>query len=100
MKKQEFINAINNSNIHALFEIDEIESIDKIPEQLASGMNLDEHRWYSIATNYYKLEDGIVGVTGVYQIFSQMMDASDCDEDVYAFEGEEYTTVSYRPKGI
>lgn len=31
MKKQEFINAINNSNIHALFEIDEIESIDKIP---------------------------------------------------------------------
>ena len=69
-------------------------------ETLKEGLDINEHRWYSIATNYYKMDDGILGVRGVYQVFSEGMCDADCDEGIEAFEGEEYTTISYRPKQV
>lgn len=43
------------------------------------GLNLDQHRWYSIATNIYKCSDGYVKVTGAFQSFSEMQGWSDID---------------------
>lgn len=49
------------------------------------GLNLDQHRWYSIATNIYKCSDGYVKVTGAYQSFSE----SQTWEDINVFSEAE-----------
>ena len=95
MTVQEAIKRIDETKCSSIFEAKNCLSNEKL---LVEGLNLDQHRWYSVATNYYKLEDGILGITGVYQIFSEYMGSDDCRESVEAFEGEEYTTISYKPK--
>lgn len=95
MKVKEAIEIINNhDSLYGLFMVKEEIGVSPIAE----GINIDEHRWYSTATNYYQLEDGILGVSGAYQSFSEMQSWSDLDVHCEAFEGESYTTVSYRPK--
>ena len=98
MKVEEAIELINSKKLDALWRVeDEINDI-KLVEK---GSNLDEYRWFSYATNYYKCEDGFIGVEGPYQLFSESQMWSDTAEDYgycNAFEAEEYTTVSYRPK--
>lgn len=95
MKVQEAIELINNHDeLYCLGDVEDVIGVSPIEE----GLDLDEHRWYSTATNYYQLEDGILGVFGAYQSFSEMQMWSDLDTHCEAFEGEAYTTVSYRPK--
>lgn len=96
MKKQELIDLINNAHCCSLWKAEDIIPID-VP-QVAQGLNLDEHRWYSTAVNVYQVEDGFVGVWGAYQTFSEMQMYEDLDVICEACEYEEYTTVSYRPK--
>lgn len=99
MKTKELIDYINNADdLYCLHEIEDLNINGEYPELLVAGLNLDELRWYSTAENYYKCEDGIVGVFGAYQSFSEMQMWSDIDIHCEAFEGEEYTTVSYREK--
>jgi hypothetical protein len=96
MKKQELIEKINNAQCHSLLQVEDIIPID-VP-QVAEGLSLNEHRWYSTAVNVYQVEDGFVGVCGAYQSFSEMQMWEDLDVICEACEYEEYTTVSYRPK--
>lgn len=96
MKKQELIDKINNGYYHSLWEVED--SIPREVPQVAEGLNLDEHRWYSTAVNVYQVEDGFVGVWGTYQSFSEMQTWEDLDVICEACEYEEYTTVSYKPK--
>ena len=53
---------------------------------------------HETATSYFQLEDGILGIEGLSNVYSELMLASDCDVNCYAFEGEEIKTVSYKPK--
>lgn len=64
MKKQELIDKINNGCYHSLWQAEDI--IPKEINKVAEGLELDEHRWFSIAVNVYKCEDGFVGIWGAY----------------------------------
>ena len=94
MKVQEAIEIINNGEFYGLHQIEDELGVNLI----AKGLNLSQHRWYSTATNYYQLEDGILGVSGAYQSFSEMQSWSDIGVCCEAFEGESYSIVSYRQK--
>ena len=96
MKKQELIDKINNAQCYNLWQAEDI--IPREVPQVAEGLNLDEHRWYSTAVNVYQVEDGFVGVYGVYQSFSEAQIWKDLNIICEACEYEEYTTVSYKPK--
>ena len=92
MKVKEFIQKVNEGNFNALFYIDQIEGDYELVEE---HINLDEHRWYSTAVDVYKLEDGFVGVWGLFQIFSEMSCADDFNIVCHAFEMEEVPSVRY-----
>lgn len=98
MKVQEAIDIIEESCMYALWMVGDYFGPLKECKQVATGLNLDEHRWYSIATDVYECEDGFVGVRGAYQSFSE----SQTWEDINVLcEAEEYIavpTVTYKPK--
>lgn len=96
MKLKEAIERINNSE--ELYYIDDAESIIDYEKQLVSNIDINRHRWYETSTSYFQLEDGILGIEGLSNVYSEYMLASDCDVNCYAFEGEEIKTVSYKPK--
>lgn len=70
MTCSEFEIEINDVAPYSLWEVTDIAKVNGV-ELVEKGLNLDEHRWYSIATNIYKCSDGFVKVTGAYQSFSE-----------------------------
>lgn len=64
------------------------------------GFNLDQHRWYSIATNIYKCSDGYVKVRGAYQSFSERQMWSDIDvhSEAEKLSGKELKAFELRMK--
>lgn len=96
MKVKEAIELINNSE--ELYSLDDAENIIDYKKQLASDIDISRHRWYETSTSYFQLEDGILGINGVSNIYSEHMMAPDCNVQPQAFEGEEFTTISYRSK--
>ena len=95
MKVQEAIELINNSYLYCIS--DAVELLEGETE-LAEGLDVDRHRWFEISTSYFRLDDGILGICGVSEIYSEMMCVSDCDVLTQAFEGMEATVVSYKRK--
>lgn len=98
MTVQEVINLINNKDdIYSIYMAE-----DYIKGKVvAEHQDLDEHRWYSIATRVFEVEDGFVGVRGPYQSFSEMQDWSDIAVDcggVEAFEVKPIPSVYYKRK--
>lgn len=67
-----------------------------------STTNRDEHRWYVLAENIYKVtlneEDYYLGVWEVETIKSQEMNLRDCDNLLKFYEMEQYSTISYSYK--
>lgn len=99
MKVQELITFVNEGGFPSLWDADEV--IDKKfgkQKKVASGLNFDEYRWYSITTDVYQCEDGFVGVTGCSQLKSETMCWSDADVITYAKEYEAVQTVTYKRK--
>lgn len=96
MKVEEAIKLINEAK-EIPYSIYEAEWFIEYKKILATNVNLETHRWYAISTTYYELEDGILGIKGVSHLFSEGMNPSDCNVRSYAFEGEAYTTINYRP---
>lgn len=94
MTKEQLIEKINNSHFKSLFETDE-EIYQYTKGQVASGLKLEEHRWYSTAINVYEVEDGFVGVRGAYQSFSECQDWTDIDYDSKAFPMKAVETITY-----
>lgn len=70
MTCSEFEVTINDVAPYSLWEVTDIAEVNGV-ELVEKGLNLDQHRWYSIATNIYKCSDGYVKVTGAYQSFSE-----------------------------
>ena len=64
------------------------------------GLDLDQHRWYSIATNIYKCSDGYVKVKGAFQSFSEMQMWSDIDvhSEAEKLQGDELRAFELRMK--
>lgn len=95
-----FIDKINNADDnYSLFH-----TTDTAQEYgvnlIEKGLNLDEHRWYSLATNIYKCSDGYVKVKGVFQSFSEMQTWSDIDvhSEAEKLQGNELQAFELRMK--
>jgi hypothetical protein len=84
MTCSEFEVTINDAAPYSLWEVTDIAKVNGV-ELVEKGLNLDQHRWYSIATNIYKCSDGYVKVTGAYQSFSE----SQTWEDINVFSEAE-----------
>lgn len=97
MKVKEAIELINSSK-EGLYCIDDAENLIDYEKELASDVDISRSIFYETSVSYLQLEDGILGIIGVSNIYAECMTASDCGVHCYAFEGEEYTTVSYKPK--
>lgn len=96
MKVEEAIKLINESE-EGLYSIYEAEQLFNYVRFLGEN-NIEKHRWYETSDSFYQLEDGILGISGLTQIYSENAMASDCDVHCHAFEAEEYTTIDYRAK--
>ena len=95
MKKQDLINLINNTEeLYSLSEVEDI--IPKEVKCVAEHLNIDNYRWFSVAVDVYACEDGYVGISGVYQLFSENMCDSDCDYLCEASEYEKVITTTYK----
>ena len=96
MKVEEAIKLINDPE-KKLYHIDAAESLINYEKELAHNIDISRYGLYEISTSYFQLEDGILGIKGLSNIYSEKMNESDCDVQCYAFEAEEYTTINYRP---
>lgn len=99
MKVKELIDFIDENTFYSLYAAEyaikgKFGSLTKVE----SGLDFDEHRWYSITTDVYQCEDGYVGITGCSQLKSEMMSWEDTDEIASASEYETVQTVTYRRK--
>lgn len=97
MKVEEFINIINEGEFWSLWQVDDSDLGEGF-ERIESGNDLDEHRWYSTAEDIYKLEDGYVGVWGLFQMFSEMSCPDDFKIKCEAYEVEPVPSIKYVPK--
>ena len=95
MKVKEAVEIINNGEFPSLLEA-VIEVLDDM-KPLMEELNPDHHRWYTVSTSVFALDDGFIGVTGVTDLKGDM-DYSDCSYKTKAEEYEEFKTISYRPK--
>ena len=96
MKVQELINLINEKPLYSLWDADDV--IGKNAKMVASHLDLDEYRWYSMAVNVYECEDGFVGVFGVYQSLSESQTWKDINVVCEASRYKEVKTVTYIPE--
>lgn len=93
MKVAEVIEKVNSTKYWSLYSFEE----DFDLEMVASGLYVDKLRWFETSTSVYKCEDGFVGVNGVTQTYSEMMDYSDCLCECFAEEFEPKQTITYVP---
>lgn len=97
MTVKEFMQMVNEGEFWSLGAVDDSDLGEGF-ERIESGNDLDEHRWYSTAEDIYKLEDGYVGVYGLFQIFSEWDYAKDYGIKCEAYEVEPVPSIKYIPK--
>lgn len=94
MKVKEAIEIINNApRCYSLRDAEELIKECEFIERI----KYDSHRWYIMATDIYRVEDGYVGIRGVSELKSEMMNFSDCDIHCTAKEYKAVNTISYIP---
>ena len=67
-------------------------------KEVASGLDLDKHRWYETSTTVVEINGEFMGVNLVTDIFSDNMGVSDCGGEITFFEMEEIKITSYKEK--
>lgn len=99
MTCSEFEVTINDVAPYSLLEVTDIAEINGV-ELVEKGLNLDQYRWYSIATNIYKCSDGYVKVTGAYQSFSEAQTWEDINvfSEAEKLQGKELQAFELRMK--
>lgn len=97
MKVKELIEFVNNYE-NPFIALDDVEDAVDEKTKKVETIDVDKHRHYSIATDVYQCEDGFVGVTGLYEIFSECSMRSDFDINCEASEYEAFQKVTYKPK--
>ena len=63
--------------------------------KVASGLNVDTHRWYEVSTTVIRIMDRLLGINHVSNVFSESMDAEDCGIDITFFEMKEVPSITY-----
>lgn len=95
MNIKEAIELINNSdNCYSLFDAEDLLKGCKF----VSRQDHDSHRWYIMATDVYEVDNGYIGVRGVSELKSEMMNYSDASEHCFAEEYQVIQTITYLPK--
>lgn len=99
MTCSEFEVTINDVAPYSLWEVTDIAKVNGV-ELVENGLDLDQHRWYSIATNIYKCSDGYVKVTGAYQSFSEAQTWEDINvfSEAEKLQGKELQAFELRMK--
>lgn len=99
MTCSEFEIEINDIAPYSLWEVTDIAKANGV-ELVEKGLNLDQHRWYSIATNIYKCSDGFVKVKGAYQSFSEAQTWEDINvfAEAEKLQGKELQAFELRMK--
>lgn len=87
-----------------------IDWVEDIPEDLynqyfkdltgiASGINVDKHRWYELALEVVVLPDiGFIGVTAIQDLSSENSSCEDIYHHLKFHEVQEYTTSTWKIK--
>lgn len=97
MKVQELIDLLNsNYPLYSLWDAEDV--IGKGAKKVASGLELNELCWHSIATDVYACDDGYVGVRGAYKSHSEQQAWYDIDVKCTAKEYEAIQKITYQPK--
>lgn len=100
MKVEEAIKIINKEK-YKFYSIEEAAFYIQYNKLLVSNLDINNEIDYEISSSYYQLDDGILGIRGVSKV-----NYNDDNDDAhfyhigipcYAFVGEEYSTISYRP---
>ena len=101
MKVEDAIKLINGGE-NTFYSVEEAAFYIEYNKLLASNLDIKDEIDYEISSSYYELDDGILGIRGVSK--THYLDNWDEDKyfyDIgirsYAFIGEEYPTVSYKP---
>ena len=66
MKVKELIDYVSKYTFYSLIEVEV--SLKEVPQCVAEHLEIEKHRWFSVSTSVYKLEDGFVGIRGVSDI--------------------------------
>lgn len=100
MKLEEVYKKFNSLNDFDKTNVYDTEDALGLNEEdlVAEHINRDEHRWYTIGTNVYKLEYGYLGVRGPNIRKSEEMSWSDIGLPTEVIEHVEKVTVTYVPK--
>ena len=95
MTFEETMAKVNDGEYWSLWDVDEYFEYNLKLTRLASGLNIDKHRWYEVTTSVYEVEGRFLGVRGLSQCFSEGSDAEDCCCESEAFEMEVKQTITY-----
>lgn len=95
MKVKEAIELINNSdNCYNLHDAKNL----LIGCKFRNRQDYNSHIWDITATDIYEVDNGYIGVKGIAELKSEMIDFSDCKEHCVAKEYEAVPTITYIPK--
>ena len=96
MNVKEAIELINNSdNCYSLSDAEDLLKGCKFKNR----QDYESYRWYTLATDIYEVDNGYIGVSGVSELKSEMMDYSDIDDELcFAEEYKAIQTITYVPK--
>ena len=95
MTKEEAIELINNSdNCYSLSDAENLLKGCKFKNR----QDYESCRWYTLATDIYEVDDGYIGVSGVSELKSEMMDYSDTGEHCFVEDYQVIQTITYLPK--
>ncbi len=97
MKITERINKINKLDFPSPRYLEDEMDISDMEQ--VSTVDMDEHRWYTIATVVYEFDGGFIGVRGPVSLKSEQMGYDDIGSSCCAFEMYPVSTVTYKKKG-
>ena len=93
---EELIKQINEAKIVSVHHLED--DFPHVEWKSIATLGHDEHRWYVIATEVYKVGGTFIGVSGLVSLKSESMSWSDADVMCEAFEMEEVQSVTYKKK--
>ena len=101
MKREKFekiIKEINDAEAESIYQVeDDCDSFyEAKPQLLKNDLDKDEHRWYEITTNVYKIGEWFLGIRGASKLYSENSAWSDLCVSTIAFEMEEVPSVTYK----
>jgi hypothetical protein len=79
-------------------ESEELQEFLKDATIVATGLYVDKHRWYETAIDVYKVQDKLIGIRAISQLYSESSGIEDCFHYLRFMEMEEIKTTTYAEK--